>query len=425
MKEKYYEFTSVTIMSLILILLGIILLIGKSTAYQHLLDIIILIIWLSSLRELIKFIFRKLNKKEQKQTFFNCLFHIVVCLIISIIPNFILGIAPFLFAIYLLIISITQVIMITLELKQKEKVKIRHIIVIIGLSLIIIPLLFSPISNLNTFVICVSIYSILLGISMFIDNLNIILPKKVKNKLKRHIKITFPKIFEAIIPYSIMKEMNNNLEQEKELRYSYEQKAEPINLEILIHTSNRGTNKIGHIDLCFKGNVYSFGNYDEGSRIHKDLFGDGVLFISNRKKDYINFCIDNSKKTVFDFGIHLTKKQESIIKEKIKIIKEGSIPWNHKKDKLYNNGDSYAGKLYKKTKAKFYKFPKGKYHTYFVLGTNCCTLVDDIVSKIGIDIMSLNGIITPGTYYDYLNRMLKQKRSNIISKEIYNSKRRA
>ncbi len=424
MKEKYYEFTSVTIMSAILTILGMILLIGKSKAYHHLIDIVILIIWLNSLRELIKFIFRKLNKKEQKQTFLNCFFHITVCIILSIVPNFILGIAPFLFAIYLLIITITQMIMIILELKEKEKVKIKHIAIIIGLSSIAIPILFSPISNINTFVICVSIYSILLGLSMFIDNLNIIISKKTKSKFKRNIKITFPKIFEAIIPYSIMQEINNNVKQEKKTIYTYEKEKRKINLEILIHTSNRGANKVGHIDIYFQSKVYSFGNYDEGSRTHKEFFGDGVLFISNRKKEYINFCIDNSKKTVFDFGIHLTKKQEQAIKEKIKIIRKECIPWNHKQDKLYNNANSYAGRLYKKTKAHFYKFPKGKYHTYFVLGTNCCTLVDDIVGKIGIDIISLNGIITPGTYYDYLNRMLKQKKSNVISKEIYNYKRR-
>ena len=50
MKEKYYEFTSVTIMSAILTILGMILLIGKSKAYHHLIDIVILIIWLNSLR---------------------------------------------------------------------------------------------------------------------------------------------------------------------------------------------------------------------------------------------------------------------------------------------------------------------------------------------------------------------------------------
>ena len=41
----------------------------------------------------------------------------------------------------------------------------------------------------------------------------------------------------------------------------------------------------------------------------RQLFGDGVLFLTNGKAKYIDFCIDNSKKTVFDFGIILTDEQ--------------------------------------------------------------------------------------------------------------------
>ena len=104
---------------------------------------------------------------------------------------------------------------------------------------------------------------------------------------------------------------------------------------------------------------------------------------------------------------------------------KNTYPWNHKQDKNYKNASSYAGRLYKKTKAKFYKFKSGKYKTYFVLGTNCCFLADDIIGASGMDILSINGIITPGTYYDYLNRSFKRKNSNIIYKEIYNKDRRA
>ena len=32
----------------------------------------------------------------------------------------------------------------------------------------------------------------------------------------------------------------------------------------------------------------------------------------------------------------------------------------------------------------------------------------------------MNGIITPGTYYEYLNREFKKKNSMVISKNIYN-----
>ena len=182
---------------------------------------------------------------------------------------------------------------------------------------------------------------------------------------------------------------------------------------------------MGHIDIYFDNKVISYGCYDEGSRYVGELFGDGVLFLAKSKKEYINFCIDNSKKTIFDFGIHLTDAEKKKVALRIEELVKNTYSWNHKTDKNYRNGKSYAAKLYKRTSAKFYKFKSGKYKTYYVLGTNCCFLADDIIGKSGMDILSINGLITPGTYYDYLNRKLKGKNSNIIYKEIYNKDRRA
>ena len=149
------------------------------------------------------------------------------------------------------------------------------------------------------------------------------------------------------------------------------------------------------------------------------------MFLCDKEDKYINFCIEHSKKTVFVFGIKLTDRQKDKVRKRIDELFSCSYSWNHKSDKKYNDGESYAGKLYKKTRAKFYKFKSGKYKTYYVLGTNCCYLADDIVGKSGLDILSLNGIITPGTYYDYLNKELHRKNSIVVSKNIYNASRKA
>ena len=34
----------------------------------------------------------------------------------------------------------------------------------------------------------------------------------------------------------------------------------------------------------------------------------------------------------------------------------------------------------------------------------------------------MNGVITPGTYYEYLNREFQKKNSMVISRKIYNQK---
>ena len=95
---------------------------------------------------------------------------------------------------------------------------------------------------------------------------------------------------------------------------------------------------------------------------------------------------------------------------------------SYKKKRIDENeyGD-YASCLYKSTNAQFYKFNSGRFKKYFVLGVNCCLLADSIIGKSGTDILKMNGIITPGTYYEYLNREFKKKNSMVITKNIYNA----
>lgn len=425
MKDKYYDFSSSLVIGLVLTLLGISLVIGKSNIYEDIISIFIFVMWIRAIKQLMTFFLRKVSYDKQNITFSSCLFHLVICLILSIIPNIALGIMPFIFASYLMIIGISQFVMFYLSIRNKTSFYIKNFFLGLIYFAIALPLLISPVSKIETFIICFSTYIVLLGISYIYNAIIDIIPIKTKNKIKRKIRITLPKIIEAVIPYSVMQEINKSLEVKSTYNYTRFKKEQKPDINILIHTSNRGFNRMGHIDIYFDNTVISYGNYDEGSRFVGEFFGDGVIFTTNKKNEYINFCIDNSKKTIFDFGVVLTNKQKEKVKEKINKLLSNTYSWNHKLDRKYNNGTSYAAKLYKKTKAKFFKPKKGKYKTYFVIGTNCCFLADDIIGSLGMDILSINGIITPGTYYDYLNRLFNQKNSNVVSKEIYNYARRA
>ena len=45
-----------------------------------------------------------------------------------------------------------------------------------------------------------------------------------------------------------------------------------------------------------------------------------------------------------------------------------------------------------------------------------------VLSSIGKQILCVNGIITPGAYYDYLNARFKLKNTNVISRKVYTRK---
>ena len=423
-KEKYYDLTNSLITGTIFILISITLLIGREIFYKNLVNFIVIVLLIMVIHRLMQYVYKKQTKQEINSNFSICILNLFICTILLTIPKISYSILPLIFAIYLFLIGTIQFVMYGILLKNKVTNKIKKILLGIIYYIIALPILISPYNKINTFLNCISIYSMLLGITLIYDFIINVIPIKTKNKLKRKIRITLPKILEMIIPYSVMLEINKNLQTDNENIYKKRKNEETVDLEILIHTSNRGVNKVGHIDIIFENIVYSYGNYNENSRKFYDFFGSGILFKTNNINEYINFCIDNSKKTLFIFGVTLTEKQKQAVKNKIEEITNNTTSWNYKESIKKNEKDSYASKLYKKTKAKFYKFKKGKYKTYFILGTNCCHLADDIIGKSGIDILSINGIITPGTYYDYLNRQFHYKNSIVISKEIYNEKSR-
>ena len=423
--DKYYNSMISLLMGIILIIMSIILFVGKGQFYRAVVHLVILVFFIKFILDIFDLLFKRKDIKKRNKIFISGLFHSGTCLVFLIMPNLFYGLAPMLFSIYLWLIGLSQFIMCWVEVKNGEFIRISQFFIGIGCFLIAVPIFVNPVMELDRFIVCLATYTLFLGIYYLYDFIMLVIPVRAKNKLKRRIRITLPKIVEAVIPYSVMVEINRNLEVKDTDSYSFEKFDRDSDLNILIHTSNRGVNRMGHMDIYFDGKVISYGNYDEGSRFFRQLFGDGVLFLTNGKDKYIDFCIDNSKKTVFDFGIILTDEQKTRIRKRIDELFANTMKWDYKDDKRYDNGNSYAAKLYKKTNAKFYKFKKGKYRTYYVLGTNCCYLVDDILGKSGMDILSINGIISPGTFYDYLNRKLKQKNSNVISKEVYNFERRA
>lgn len=423
-KDKYYNMVFLDLVwGIIFIIISFIIFMGRDVLYENVVNIVVVVLLLRSIFQLFKYLFRGNGIRENRNNFWLCIFNLGVCLLFWFIPELFLGLIPLLFSLYLFVLGTSQFIMYLMFLENKVKGRIGYLLWGFCYYFISIPIIYSPINGINDFLFYLSIYVFLLGVASIYNFLLLFISKGTKDKLKRKIRITLPKIIESIIPYSVMVNINKSLETD--YYYNSNDNNSEVDMCIFIHTSDKGANKFGHIDIYFEGRVISYGNYDEGSRKYRKLFGDGVIFVTNKRKEYINFCIDNSKKTLFEFGIKLNELQKEVIRDKIRDVMSNTVSWDYRDDKNYNDGSSYASKLYDKTDAKFFKFKNGKYKTYFVLGSNCCYLADDIVGKSGIDLLSINGIITPGTYYDYLNRQLYRKNSIVVFKNVYNDKFRS
>lgn len=249
-----------------------------------------------------------------------------------------------------------------------------------------------------------------------------------KKVLRRHFRQGLPLVLAAIIPRVTLQKINDALELNEgetasEIYDRSKENAEP-NLEMFIHVTKDGFGAIGHVDICYKGRIISFGNYDTNSERLFGTMGDGVLFSADREK-YIEFCKRENHKTLLGYGLALSPEQLAAIDKEIVKLMSLTVPWDPPQTvKPVHPGidkvePMYAYKLKQEADAELYKFVSSKFKTYFVMSTNCVLLADTIVGKAGTDILSARGFISPGTYQDYLDKEFERPHSLVVTKRVY------
>lgn len=428
--DKLFNATNSLMIGIGLLLIGILMIVGRGWLYINFINIFLVAVLFFSMKNFVNYFLGR--KKDQNINFTTSFLNLVFCLICSLFKNIPISILPIIFGLYLLLNAIIKFISYGIFLKTKANGRLSQLGLALLYTIVAIPIIFSPIKNLNIVLMIIGIYIILLGVNYIWDFITFLIPKKVKNKLKRGLRISLPAIVEALIPYTVLNEINYLLDKENyDKPFVFEEKSEDVipDMEVFVHTSSRGFNRMGHVDLYYDGRVISYGNYDDNSTRFFTMIGDGVVFEAERDK-YIPFCIEHSKKTIFAFGLKLTDSQKKNIDREIKKLFGNLYEWNppyvealsRRKRINKNKYKDYASRLYQVTNAKFYKVKSGSFKKYFVLGNNCCRLADHIIGKSGIDLLKMNGVITPGTYYEYLNREFQKKNSMVISRKIYNQK---
>ena len=83
------------------------------------------------------------------------------------------------------------------------------------------------------------------------------------------------------------------------------------------------------------------------------------------------------------------------------------------------NYHDISSDIYKLADAKFFKITKGPHKKFFIFKTNCVMIAEYILGSLGKNVIAINGIISPGTYYEYLNTEFKKRNTNVITRKIY------
>ncbi len=411
---KYINITNYLLSGIIIIILGILIIIGNQILYSRVIKIVAIIFLLRSLSELAGVIIRR--KKFSKEKIISIVVNITFAIVLILFEKVSLSILPILFSLYLLLNSFIKIINFTLLMDSNKYKKYIELFFSIFFLISGVIIAVSPLIYLSNILIFIGIYCILLGLDSIKNFILELIP--ISKKLKS-IRISLPVILEAFTPIQMLNYINTYFNEEQKCE-NILKSNDNYDLEILIHTSNKGSNALGHMDFYFDNKIISYGNYDPSSRWMLSLIGDGVLFEANKEK-YIRFCIEHSSKTLIGFGIKLSEKEINNIRNEYKKIKDSTYIWdlNSIKNKKYSK--CYSKLLKRSIGAKFYKFKSGEFKKYFVCGANCTKFAEKILGE-STGVLKMVGVITPGTYLEYLEHEYKRKSSNVVYKNIYNEK---
>lgn len=191
-------------------------------------------------------------------------------------------------------------------------------------------------------------------------------------------------------------------------------------VSVYIHIRNEGYNRLGHVDIGYNGAIYSYGAHDPYKRAFSSIYGAGVMIVGG-EKEFVEFAV-RSKNSVYRYLIRLTDEQAHMIEERINQLFEDAYVYDfpYWEDKT---GEHYLTRLknYAPTMT-YYKFHSEPYKTYNLFTTNCVLIADHLLQSTGMKLFQMSGVITPGSYYAYLENLCLSPDSIVVSKSAYSEK---
>lgn len=267
------------------------------------------------------------------------------------------------------------------------------------------------------------IYLILLGFRALSDASQCVNPL-TKVEWKRKVRLTFPALLCAFFPDWALNAINSVLESGEPVEWEQKEGRVSTDLRVFVHIGPYGLQKVGHICFAYRGIVYSYGNYDQASFRFNQTLGDGVLFKAP-VQDYIPNAMEVENNTIFEYGIALSKSQKAVLEAELKSLQSNLVRWYCllEQERGYRHPldyqEDYPSRLHAKTGAKLYKFKSGKFKSYWALGDNCAVFTDRMLGCLGADILSMRGIISPGTYLDWLQKEFLKRNSPVVFRTLH------
>lgn len=418
-----------------LITVGIITLVQGQVILQYAVIIAGLVITIHGAHNLINYFTKKGNTHEKlRHTWLvTGLVNLGAGIAITLLHSVTIDLFYCWLAIYVLFNAVVKWLDFTISVSNKLSGWVFDLVACIFFLTFGVMMIFMPEMGSRGFLIVAGVYCIAYGAGQINDFITSMIPQRAKNKLRRRLRVIAPPFISTFMPYRYLVRYSGFLDErmEEPVEYTKEMTSKddglPPDIEVLIHVSDNSVGKFGHCDLCYNGEILSYGNYDDTSYKLKRGLGDGVFFTAEKER-YIKFSVTHDRKTIFVYGLRLTPEQLAAVDKEINEIRSKTVTWKppyqiereQSKAAMLNDDYDYCSKLWNGTRAHFYKFTEGKFKTYFVMSANCVMLSDSVIGQAGADIVKIDGIMTPGTYFDFLQREYLLENSMVYKRTVYN-----
>lgn len=429
MIKKRFNYITMALTSFCFLYFGASFIFDVLNTWNHMYRILFFVAIALGILKIINLIFnfKKAEKKVQQLT--DIIMWIVMLIFGIMNPTLLYRLVPKFIGCWILLHAIVKLIVIYIKIKDHLTIHIYRIFFLFIDLFVSSFLIKNPLQHQKLIGFCIGFYFLFYGLNRFLDLLKECIPSTKKDSIEHHIQLAIPPFLSALLPPHLIKTL---LDKDKEdlIKEEFDEIKDDISidLEVLIHLAPSGPAMLGHTDLIFHDYVISYGCYDPHERRLFGTLGDGVVLVA-QKDTYIYNCLKNENKILIGFGIHLNEEQKRLVEEQIKQLTMRFVPF-YSDEELKRKGlpyegpcDDYISRVTRTSPTShFYKIKEGKLKTFFVLSTNCVYFMSSILHVLGFNLIDVSGIISPGAYYDFMNKQFKSNKGFVISRKLYRRK---
>lgn len=412
--RKAYTPASMFLEALGLLVIGILFFTNPKGTLAFAISAIHILAWIAALNSLFKWFAKR---DEHRPSLFHALLMLGFAILLSIHTGFIASSASLVFAVWISINAIAKYIYAYQLWKTKSRGKIRTLLQGMLYTLFAITIFSDLTGSAVPLSWLLGLYSLVSSFFALIDAIRELLGTDLNGKrVKQRVRFKPPVLLTALLPMRFLRMMDDPDEEVEVAKWTRQETAlnnpQP-DLEIFLHLGKNAAFGFGHMDIALEGKAYSFGNYDNESSRLFGAFADGVFLEADRDK-YLKYVLTHEKQRMIGYGVVLSELQKAAVLKKINAFLYQSKRWYPSAEKTPE-----PKLMEQEAQAEFYKIGQGPFKTYNVLTTNCVAVTNMLSGRGGVDLMNPQGIITPGTYSEFLDRQFRRKKSIVVSRTVY------